>query len=339
MSRGVAAGRRSRREALDFAPAPRPGTTQIIRAARLFLYAGRQREVAYSRLPAPRRRRLVVLVDVPEGAVVGGINIHRRVITPAVADSLRACSIYEHGFTEGHLSQWVTAEPAGVADTREDRRRVGDAEAECHVAVLIHCDTAHPAVHAVIGGVRALLEEGDLAASASDLVPAHPSDTRSRLDRLVGHKRLIGAEIAVGKPPGRPLPVGEDINLVVGARLRDTLSAARGAGEERVELGDRELRGEREGRARVGAPLHRVLEDIEAIERRAAAGAVIHRADEEPRAVVERPARAVYVRRKQSVARKVARGVWLKQELDHARIWLAVDHLVLLERIESIPSE
>src|SRR5260370_37927680 len=61
----------ARSTGLRAGPMPRhrldcPGGAIDALAARLFLYAARQAEGAYPRLPAPCRGHLVVLVDIPE---------------------------------------------------------------------------------------------------------------------------------------------------------------------------------------------------------------------------------------------------------------------------------
>ena len=74
-------------------------------------------------------------------------------------------------------------------------------------------------MHAVVGRVCALLVEAVAAAHATDLVPANAGDAGPRLDRLVRHERLVGLEVPVGEPEGRPLPVGEDVEEL--RRVRD----------------------------------------------------------------------------------------------------------------------
>src|SRR5919109_3001413 len=113
-----------------------------------------QSEATNPCLPAPRRGHLVVLVDVPEGAVVDGVDVHRGVVAPAGAAGLRARAVNQHTLAEGHLAQRIALQPAGIADARVDCL-AGHAVPEAHVAPLVHRDAAHPAMHAVVWSVRA----------------------------------------------------------------------------------------------------------------------------------------------------------------------------------------
>src|SRR5207248_6662647 len=57
---------------------------------------------------------LVVLVDVPERAVVSGINVHRGVVTPARVDSYLDASAGDNAsFTQCHLIERIESSPAG----------------------------------------------------------------------------------------------------------------------------------------------------------------------------------------------------------------------------------
>src|SRR3954471_14944823 len=85
--------------------------------------AARQFEAGDAGLPAVAGRCArgagggVVLVDVPEGAVVDGVDVHRGVVTPAgVGAGLRRGAVDDGRLAEGHLAAPVTGEPAGVAD-------------------------------------------------------------------------------------------------------------------------------------------------------------------------------------------------------------------------------
>ena len=66
---------------------------------------------------------------------------------------------------------------------------------------------------AVARGIRPLLVNAvryrlrRSAACPSDLVPPGASNAGRRLDRLVGHERLVRAKVPVSEPIGRPLPV------------------------------------------------------------------------------------------------------------------------------------
>src|SRR5882724_1791835 len=155
---------------------------------------------------------LVILVYIPERTVIGGVNVHRRVIAPTgTGRQLHTGSIDNGALTQGHLARRVAGRPPGVADSRTDIHSIDDTVAEGHVAGVIHGDATHPTMHAVIRSIGALLEDGVLTVGPPDLVPAHARHAGESLDRLVGHQSFIGAEVAVGQTPGRALPVGQDV--------------------------------------------------------------------------------------------------------------------------------
>lgn len=171
------------------------------------LCAAGQAEAANARLPAPCGRYLIIFVDVPEGAIVGRVNRHIRVISPAITHCLRPRTIDQHALAQGHLPRRVVLESASVADARKDICRVGDTVAQGQVALLVHSDTPHPAVHAISRSVGTLLEERDVLINPPDLVPADASDARAGLNCLIRHPRLVLSEIAIRQPERRPLPV------------------------------------------------------------------------------------------------------------------------------------
>src|SRR5439155_26741189 len=101
----------------------------------------------------------VVLVGVPEGAVVGGVDGEVGVVAPAGTHCLDAGAGGQGLLAAGQDARRVTREAAGVADSGEHVGAVGNAVAEGHVPVLVLRDAAHPAVDAVVRGVGALLEQ------------------------------------------------------------------------------------------------------------------------------------------------------------------------------------
>src|SRR6266508_176091 len=146
-------------------------------------------------LPAPGRGHRVVLVDIPEGAVVGGVDVHRGVVAPAGEPvGLGAAAVDDDALALRECVGGVAREPAGVADPREDVDPVGHAVAEGHVALLVLGDAAHPAVDAVVGRVGGLLPDHRLVARTPDLVPAGAGDLRPRL-----HQRLVTSDSWVPK--------------------------------------------------------------------------------------------------------------------------------------------
>src|SRR5207245_10908715 len=106
----------------------------------------------------------VVLIHTPEGAVNRGSDIRGSVVAPPrVGGSLHACTIDDGGFSESHLTCGISLQPPGVTDSGKDIHPIDYAEAEGHVALPVHGDTAHPAVHAVVQSISTLLEAGVLA--------------------------------------------------------------------------------------------------------------------------------------------------------------------------------
>src|SRR5207253_9590951 len=164
-------------------------------------------EASDPRLPAGNAGRLtgggVVLVDVPERAVVRRIDVHVGVVAPArVRRPLHAGAVDDGSLAEGHLAERVPEEAAGVADAGIDRRAVDHAVAQRHVALRVLRDRAHPPVHPVVRYEGPLLVDRVPAADTPDLVPADAGDARERLDRLIGHQRLVRPEVAIGETEG-----------------------------------------------------------------------------------------------------------------------------------------
>src|SRR5919204_3250415 len=141
-----------------------------------------------------------------------------------------ARAVGDHSLAQRHLAERIAGEATCVPDAGVDGGPVYDAIPETHVALLVLGDAAHPAVHAVVRRVCALLMEAVRAAHAPDLVPAHACDSRKRLDRLARYQRLVVLEVAVGEPEGRPLPVGQDVEVLTPVRdsgLGQTISGTR----------------------------------------------------------------------------------------------------------------
>src|SRR5436190_22922444 len=100
-------------------------------------------------------------------------------------------------FTQRHGIGRVSRHPAGVTNLWVDGR-AGGAEAESHVAKLIHRDTAHPAP----GRVRligAFLEGRNR--TSSDAAQFKPADAGNvvRVDRPIADQRLVVAKVAVSE--------------------------------------------------------------------------------------------------------------------------------------------
>ena len=148
-------------------------------------------------------------------------------------------------------------------------------------------------------------------------------------------------EVAVGEPIGGPLPVRQDVEVLgrVGdARLRQAVTRSRRAREDRVERRDRQLSVASVSEA-VGfdVPLDLQFPDVQRVERRAVAAR-------------RRPACRRSGRRRRSSGfclpsmsagsrpspiRSERHHVRVEEELHGAGLRVAVDHLVLLERVDA----
>src|SRR5207237_1210085 len=126
--------------------------------------ASPQPEAADARLPSPCRGCLVVLVHIPECAVVGWIHGQRGVVAPPGADGLRARAVDQDTLAQSQLTKGVTGQPTRVADAREDRRAVGNTEPQADVTAAVHRGAPHPTIDPVVGSVGALLVDGELTA-------------------------------------------------------------------------------------------------------------------------------------------------------------------------------
>ena len=99
--------------------------------------ARRKRKRSDPRLPAGLARRGVILLRVPEGALVDRIHREQAVVAPASRRmGLRSGADDDVGFALCHLTRRIAGQPAGVADRRRGRR-TGDAVAR---ARCCRCD-------------------------------------------------------------------------------------------------------------------------------------------------------------------------------------------------------
>src|SRR5205814_4505133 len=81
-----------------------------------------QIERADSQLPPTYASRGDVLIYVPESGVVGWIDVHRRIVAPAVeSGGLRAGPILYRSFAEGHLAGRIAIVAGGVKHARKRR--------------------------------------------------------------------------------------------------------------------------------------------------------------------------------------------------------------------------
>src|SRR5258707_765287 len=154
-------------------------------------------------------------------------------------------------------------------------------------------------------------------------------------------------EIAVSETEGRPLPIGENVEVLAPIGdpwLWEAVTTTRwqctgnyAAGENRVERRCRQLRCKRQGSGCGDVPMHPEIPDIEGVESTSiySDGVVILSTDDRNRSISLRLLFAVNVCRKQAVPdqRQQVRVVAVDEKLDGSGIRLPIDHFVLLQRI------
>ncbi len=166
----------------------RPG-----RAAR----AARKPERTDARLEVETGGRGVVLLRVPERAVVDRVDGHRAVVAPPAVAVHLAAGAGEPDVLGAHEPERVAGEPARDAD-RGVHGRARLRVSEGHVAVSVHRDRTHPS-EAVVRGVGPLLVDRRRGARAADLVPADGRAAGLRANGVVDDERLVVAEVAIGQ--------------------------------------------------------------------------------------------------------------------------------------------
>ena len=177
----------------------------------LRIAACRERECADAGAPVELSRAQVVLLRVPEGASVG-IDGHGAIVAPPMLRAdLRAQALVEP-FSQGHLAQRIARPPGRVGDCRV-AARAGEGVPESDVPGTIHGNAAHPAVFG-IGRVGGLLVDRGSAVGIANLVPADAGVLwrSSHVHGVVGQKRFVSAEIAVGEAVHQP--VGDGIQSI-----------------------------------------------------------------------------------------------------------------------------
>ena len=90
------------------------------------------------------------------GAVIGGINHHAAVVSPATSIGRRPFGSEDRGHAL-HGVDRIGGEPPGESERRVQSGCVRFAEAQRHVAVLVHGDASHPQ-SILAGGNRSLLK-------------------------------------------------------------------------------------------------------------------------------------------------------------------------------------
>lgn len=106
--------------------------------------ATRELERTNARPPVKAGCRRVVLLRVPEGAVIDRVNSDVTVITPAAVGASLASGSGEQGsFALGQNSGWISRQAARITNLRIDcsaRRAIANRD----VSLLVHRRAAHP---------------------------------------------------------------------------------------------------------------------------------------------------------------------------------------------------
>lgn len=166
-------------------------TTVLIRAFR-------ETEGSDLRLPAALRTGQVVLVCVPEGAIIHWVHGHAAERAPVFVRAILRSSSGDHVDFRLHYTGMVSNRVSGVTDAGE-HRRAGYVVSDGDIAKLVFCDAAEPAPsHVGSNGARL---ENDRSQRSAVFIPA---DSRmsccagASRDGVSHHNRLVGAEVAVG---------------------------------------------------------------------------------------------------------------------------------------------
>src|SRR5207248_10862486 len=104
--------------------------------------------------PVERAVHLLVLVRVPERAVVARVHLKRRVVAPPAQIGLRSGAFQNAGFRL-QCACWITWHPSGEANRGVDNA-ARSAVADGDIVRLIHRRACHPTVSG-IRSERALL--------------------------------------------------------------------------------------------------------------------------------------------------------------------------------------
>ena len=86
---------------------------------------------------------LQVIANIPDGAVVVGIDRGLRVVLPAHGRGLRRLAFHEHRFAQRQLAERIAGAPRRKALAREVRR-VAKGIADADITGLVHRGTRHP---------------------------------------------------------------------------------------------------------------------------------------------------------------------------------------------------
>src|SRR5579862_1763683 len=93
-----------------------------------------------------RAIRLVVLLAVPEGAVVHRVDAHAAVVSPAIAPVLLHSGAVRDDLWRFHLTKRIGRDASEISDARL-HGFAGSAQAHRDVANLIHGYARHPDAH------------------------------------------------------------------------------------------------------------------------------------------------------------------------------------------------
>src|ERR1017187_7445046 len=146
-------------------------------------------------MPIEAAADLLVLSHIPEGAVVGGINLHGAVVTPTAQAGLRSSTFNEADLALQRTRR-IARYTAGKAVRGMDTA-AGSAVADGNVGVLIFRRARHPAPGG-IWSVGALLVESNRAGRVIKFVPAN-GPCAAIEDRIVQDRAIVIGKMPHGK--------------------------------------------------------------------------------------------------------------------------------------------
>src|ERR1051326_3004729 len=161
--------------------------------------ASRELERADARAPVEAGRRCVILVRVPERAVVNRIDRQRAVIAPATARTrLTASAGEQRRFTLPQRVDRIRREPSRITDLRENRP-ARSAVTNRQAAVVVHRRATHPTPGRVRLISALLRDRYWTTGHVSQFKPAYARNT-VRTHGVVANHRFVIAEVAIRQP-------------------------------------------------------------------------------------------------------------------------------------------
>src|ERR1019366_6511609 len=128
----------------------------------------------------------LVLVGVPEGAIVGRVKLDAAVIAPTVQAVVLGTGAFHDAVFRLEHARSIAGKAAGEANRGVDAA-AGRAVADGNIGIPIVRDASHPTICA-IGSIGSLLIEGNVAGWVIKLIPSESYLTSAGTDCMVGHR-------------------------------------------------------------------------------------------------------------------------------------------------------